>query len=105
MDGNGTNFLPKLKENYSLGSLIMSCLINQATRSWDLPILKEILCIDYVEAIKRIHIPLIPILDKLVWILDPKEKFSIQSTFKNSLPSLTIIPETPWTKIWNLNVH
>ena len=58
-----------------------------------------------MEAIKRIHIPLIPILDRLVWILDPKGKFSVQSAFKNSLPSLTIIPKTPWTKIWKLNVH
>ena len=58
-----------------------------------------------MEAIKRIPIPLIPILDRLVWILDPNGKFSVQSAFKNSLPSLTIIPKTPWTKIWKLNVH
>jgi hypothetical protein len=119
LDGNGTiidiwkdpwvpwltNFLPKLKDNYSLERLVVSCLIHQATRSWDLPKLKEILCIDSMEAIKRIPIPLIPILDRLVWMLDPKGKFSVQSAFNNSLPSLTIIPETPWTKISKLNVH
>ena len=75
-------FLPKPRIESDKESLVVACLINQTSRSWNLPKLMELFNDDSVEAIKKIRIPVIPHPDKLVWIPNPKGNFSVHSVYK-----------------------
>jgi hypothetical protein len=82
------NFVPQPKDESSMDRFIVSCLINQDSRSWNTSMLFNE---DFVAAIKRISIPLQPRPDRLVWIVDPKGNFSVQSVYKTChTPSIVV---------------
>ncbi len=100
------NFIPQPRDESSQDSLVVSCLINQDTRSWDLTKLEQLFSQESVEAIKKIPLPVAPRLDQLIWILDPKGNFSIKSDSTlcyNNLESVD--PNIQWKKMWKLNLH
>ena len=59
-----------------------------------------------MEAIKKIIISTIPVPDRLIWILDPKGKFSIKLVFFVSQdPVEQSQPNIQWKPFWKLQLH
>jgi ribonuclease HI len=78
------NFIPQPKIENARESLVVSCLINQSTRSWNLSKLDEMFTVEFVETIKRINIPINSRPNRLIWIVDPNGKFSVLPVLKIS---------------------
>uniref|UniRef100_A0A2N9HH03 Reverse transcriptase domain-containing protein n=1 Tax=Fagus sylvatica TaxID=28930 RepID=A0A2N9HH03_FAGSY len=72
------DFLPKPRYGSVSGCLVVACLINQNSRSWNLSLLHELFDETSVDAITKIPIPSTPSPDKLVWIHEPKGLFSVK---------------------------
>ena len=99
-------FLPKPRIESDKESLMVACLINQTSRSWNLPKLMELFYDDSVKAINKIRIPVIPHPDKLVWIPDPKGNFSVHSVYKvHTSAQSSTNQEIQWNKVWKLKLH
>ena len=59
------NFKPLAKGDSELVNLVVACLINQSTRTWNLPMLKDLFDDSSVNAILKIHIPSFPSSNKI----------------------------------------
>ncbi len=100
------NFLRQPKYETINEKLVVFCLINQSTRTRNVYKLKELFDEVSVEAITKIKIPYSPWLDRLVWILDPKGRFSVKSAFNCNQPNLeTFVADLTWNRLWKLNMH
>ena len=100
------NFIPQPKIENDRESLVVSCLINQSTRSWTLSKLDEMFTVEFVETIKRINIPINSNPDRLIWIVDPNGKFSVLLVSKISQASnFSNNPNVLWSKLWKLHAH
>ena len=101
------NFTPSPKDSSTAPRpLVVACLINQATRSWNIGMLEALFNADLVEAILNIPIPSFPKPDRLVWIVDPKGLFSVESALKTHQIPATIEPSnTLWNCFWKLKMH
>ena len=101
------NFTPSPKDSSTAPRpLVVACLINQATRSWNTGMLEALFNADSVEAILNIPIPSFPKPDRLVWIADPKGLFSVKSTLKtHQIPAAVEPSNTPWNCFWKLKIH
>jgi hypothetical protein len=65
-----------------MGPLMVSSLINSTNRKWDIQKLNNLFNDDSVEAILKINLTRSARRDKLLWIKDPKGKFTVKSAFK-----------------------
>lgn len=65
-----------------MGPLTVSSLINSTNRKWDIQKLNNLFNDDSVEAILKINLTRSARRDKLLWIKDPKGKFTVKSAFK-----------------------
>ena len=100
------NFLPLPKDDSMNEAFVVACLINQSSRAWNVARLNELFDDISMEAIIKITLPSSPRPNKLIWILDPKGKFSVKSAFQCSLPSLGEELSTPlWKSLWMLKLH
>lgn len=100
------NFVPQPKEESTMVSFEVSCLIDQNTRTWNNNTLEQLFNEESVAAIKQIIIPFTPRPDRLVWISDSKGIFSVKSVFK-TCQALIDVANTgiQWNKLWKLPVH
>ena len=92
-----------LTTNYLL--LKVADLIDPINNCWFEEKLLELFDEESINAIKRIVIPTAPSLDKLVWILDAKGKFSVKSTFNINHAPVQIVDESLWSQLWKLKIH
>jgi hypothetical protein len=101
------NYLPTPRgERAPNRSLVIACLINQVTRSWNIGMLKELFTLDSVNAILKIPIPQIPRPDKLAWIVDPKGLFSVKSAVRTQQsPNIPTSSDSMWSNFWKLKLH
>ena len=99
------NFVPQPKDESSMDRFVVSCLINQESRSWNSSMLEHLFTEESVMAIKRIPIPLRPRPDRLVWIADPKGNFSVQSVYKTCHTPTVVNSGIQWCKLWKLPLH
>jgi hypothetical protein len=100
------NFLPQPKYETINERLVVFCFINQSIRTWNVYKLKELFDEVFVEAITKIKIPYSPRPDRLVWILDPKGRFSVKLAFNcNQLKLETFVANSTWNRLWKLNMH
>ena len=68
--------------------------------------LSELFDANLVKAILKIILPASPKEDRLIWVVDPKGKFSIKSTFKLSQsPVVTDAVVEDWSALWKLKIH
>ena len=86
-----------LTTNYLL--LKVADLIDPINNCWFEEKLLELFDEESINAIKRIVIPTAPSLDKLVWILDAKGKFSVKSTFNINHAPVQIVDESLWSQL------
>ena len=99
------DYIPKPKNDSNLQPLKVQYFIDPINRTWNLNKLHEIFEPRSVEAIQRIIIPAIPRKDRLVWILDPKGKFSVKSTMNISHPQPEEVPDPCWKALRKLKLH
>uniref|UniRef100_A0A2N9I5P8 Reverse transcriptase domain-containing protein n=1 Tax=Fagus sylvatica TaxID=28930 RepID=A0A2N9I5P8_FAGSY len=100
------NFVPQPKEESTMVSFVVSCLIDQNTRTWNNNILEQFFNEESVAAIKQIIIPFTPRPDRLVWISDSKGIFSVKSVFKTCQAPIDVANTgIQWNKLWKLPVH
>ena len=100
------NFFPQPKYETINERLVVSCLINQSTRTWNVYKLKELFDEVSVKTITKIQIPYSPRPYRLVWILDPKGRFSVKSAFNCNQSNLeTFVADLTWNRLWKLNMH
>jgi hypothetical protein len=96
------SFLPCPKDaSVQHGSLIVSNLIIQSSKSWNVPLLTELFDPVSVKAICRIPIPLAYKQDKLVWVANSKGEFSMKSATKVIQALVLAVPCDPvWKLLW-----
>jgi hypothetical protein len=92
-----------LTTNYPL--LKVADLINPINNCWFEEKLLKLFDEESINAIKRIVIPAAPSLDKLIWILDAKGKFSVKSAFNINHAPAQIVDESLWSQLWKLKIH
>ena len=94
------------KDDSTLEPLVVACLINQNTRTWNVIKLEELFYMNSVEAILKINIPLTPRPDKNFWTPNPKGKFFVKFAFACSQTSLDVEVSSPhWKALWKLKIH
>lgn len=101
------SFLPCPKDaSVQHGSLIVSNLIIQSSKSWNVPLLTELFDPVSVKAICRIPIPLAYKQDKLVWVANSKGEFSVKSDAKVIQAPVLAVPCHPvWKLLWKSKLH
>ena len=100
------NFTPKPKyPSMILSPLKVADLIDNNSRSWNLRRIQELFDAESAEAISKIKIPATPIDDKLIWILDPKGKFSVKSMIKSAQGQVSAHDGVNWNGLWKLRIH
>ena len=68
--------------------------------------LGELFTDESINVIKRISIPLRPMPDQLVWIIDPKGSFTVKSALKTHQGHAdSVLPGSLWSKFWKLKFH
>ena len=60
---------------------MVSQLIDQVSFMWNVSLIKDLFEPDSANAILSIQLPPTPRPDKLIWTLNPNEKFSVKSAF------------------------
>ena len=71
-------------------------LFDPSSKGWSETKLGDLFDIVSIAAIKRIRIPVYLKKDKLIWILDPKGKFSVKFAFKTDQPQTNGNAEDNW---------
>uniref|UniRef100_A0A2N9EDK3 Reverse transcriptase zinc-binding domain-containing protein n=1 Tax=Fagus sylvatica TaxID=28930 RepID=A0A2N9EDK3_FAGSY len=100
------NFTPKPKyPSMILSPLKVADLIDNNSRSWNLRRIQELFDAESAEAISKIKIPATPIDDKLIWILDPKGKFSVKSVIRSAQGQVSAHDGVNWNGLWKLRIH
>ena len=100
------NFIPTPKQNITAPApLKVASLFENNSKSWNLTRLFELFDVNSVVAIQKIVVPVILIVDKLIWLLDSKGNFSVKAAFKSSQPHLNADPEANWKALWKLKLH
>ena len=98
-------FKPKPKdESIIQNPLMVSQLIDASCCSWKINLLQELFDPTSVQAIIQIQISLTPRPDKLIWVLDQKGDFSVNSAYRashNQSPSNAPY-NVPWQRVWRL---
>jgi hypothetical protein len=98
-------FLPTPKDSLvPPNPMLVSSLINPDHPSWNVNLLQEHFDADSVNAICRIHLPILPSPDKLCWIANPKGVFSVKSVYKLHL-SHTWPCNPCWKALWKCKLH
>ena len=67
--------------------------------------LSELFDANSIEAILKIMLPASPQEDRLIWVVDPKGKFSVKSAFKLSQSPIMAVPVVDWSTLWKLKIH
>ena len=96
-------FIPKPKAMQPFPTLLtVSQLINQNSHEWKSELVHEIFEAKSAQAILSIHLPAGVRPDKLIWVLDPKGRFSVRSAYRVFTTQIHNNTDIPWTKLWNL---
>uniref|UniRef100_A0A7N2LHN6 Uncharacterized protein n=1 Tax=Quercus lobata TaxID=97700 RepID=A0A7N2LHN6_QUELO len=82
--------------------LMVSQPINQNSHEWKSELVHEIFEAESAQAILSIHLPARVRPDKLIWVLDPKGRFSVRSAYRVFTAQIHNNTDIPWTKLWNL---
>ena len=100
-------FKPKPKdESVSITHMMVSSLIDPNTHAWRCEKLFELFEVDFVEAIKKISIPIIPKPDRLIRIKDNKGQFSTRSAYRVSQEHREVADNAVmWQKLWKMKIH
>jgi hypothetical protein len=86
--------------------MVVSLLIDQVTKSWNVDLLETLVDPLSLTAILRIPIPIIPQPNRLIWSLDPKGMFSMSSAVKLLNPASPSHHSDPkWLSLWSLELH
>ena len=86
------NFRPKPKcPSMILSPLKVVDLFDNNSRSWNLRRVQEVFDADSAEAIKKITIPVTTNPGKLIWILDPRGRFSVKSAIRSEQGQISAI--------------
>ena len=99
-------FSPKPREDaFSQIPMLVSQLINNELRYWNAYLVNEIFDAESTRAILSISLPFQPCPDKLIWVLDPKGRFTIKSAYRATTQKdePSPIPQSLWKKIWKFN--
>jgi hypothetical protein len=100
------NFTPIPKSESFLNiPLKVADLIDEDTRRWNLAVLIELFDANSVGAILKIVLPHTPKPDKLIWVLNSKGNFTVQSALQASLVPCVVDPGITWKALWKLNMH
>ena len=100
------NFIPIPKnESIPTGPRVVAILIDIITNSWNLTLLSELFDAHSVKAILKIILPASPKKDRLIWVVDPKGKFSIISAFKLFQSPIVTDAVVDWFALWKLKIH
>ena len=100
------NFNPNPKnESIPIGPRVVTTLIDVTTNFWNLTMLSELFDANSIEAILKIMLPASPQEDRLIWVVDPKGKFSVKSAFKLSQSPIMAVPVVDWSTLWKLKIH
>ena len=100
------NFNPNPKnESIPIGPRVVTTLIDVTTNFWNLTMLSELFDANSIEAILKIMLPASPQEDRLIWVVDPKGKFSVKSAFKLSQSPIMADPVVDWSTLWKLKIH
>ena len=76
-------FSPKPREDaFSQISMLVSQPINDEPHYWNASLVNEIFDPESARAILSISLPFRPCPDKLIWVLDPKGRFTVKSAYK-----------------------
>ena len=85
---------------------MVKSLFNPTTKEWNHNELQQLFDKDSIEGIIRITIPASPTPDKLIWVKDPKGKFTVKSAYHASqLPTSNGTIENIWQDLWKLKIH
>ena len=100
------NFKSLTKGDLEPVNLVVACLINQSTGTWNLPMLTDLFNDNSVNVILKIHIPSFPRPNKLSWILNPNGTFLVKSAFNSFQTNMvTSNIDGIWSKLWKLKMH
>ena len=81
---------------------MVSQLINQNSHEWKSELVHEIFEAKSAQAILSIHLPAGVRPDKLIWVLDPKGRFSVRSAYRVFTTQVHNNTDIPWTKLWRI---
>ena len=84
--------------------LMVSNSISTEDHCWNLPLLNELFNSESVEATQKIHILLRGRADKLIWVPDSKEAFSVKSAYKANHDPPCESSTVQW-QIWKIKAH
>lgn len=97
------DFIPKPKTGRSSQSYLMvSQLINQELHVWKTNLVLELFEPKSAHEILSIQLPIRSKPDRLIWVPNPKGKFSVKSAYYVTTARSPNSLDVPWNKLWNL---